>query len=555
MSADVKARERELRERLWRAIEFVQTSDFFIHDETLEVVTSRGRLKVPKITTLCVVNALVCRGTCLLRGGYGGGKTTLVKILGRMLTGASLRDIEDSMLRANPELTEEKILARLELGKLVKEGREVVIWRNFTRAFWKIIDEVNRLSPSAQDALLSLIGEGRARYFGEVYECRDFVLFATLNPRDVGAFELGLPFLDRFGVCLDVSSPLADEYAEIAEARDKSLFEESDATIPVFLTERDLKLAWLLAARVPLSTEARLFVSVLARELSFCERAKKELGTLLERGHHVCAGCKYDMPDSICNKTLTPLSPRAVKDIVRYSRALAWLLGLDSVELGVVVALAPYIIWHRLAWSQRVLEEHGLNPLAAARRVVDLALRAFMRRLPILRLYDSLLVGDAGEESVLQIREAARGDPIIAELATVAEALVERNWPALALKLRAAVESGDEARAEEVVREIRGFPADIRYRALRAAERIARSKLRTLVTTVERALAIAKAIPELGEAVSVAQLGRVLRWRVGAWTFIEISMQDPTCADSLAFVDVYGVRADEVAKRVEKLAG
>ena len=274
----IKEIERNIRERIWNAIEFVQRSDFFINDEPLEITTSKGTLYVPKVTTLCVINALVARGAALLRGGYGGGKTTLVKILRRMLTGMSLREIENSMLHANPELTEEKIFARLHLGKLIQAGEEVVLWRSFSRSFWKIVDEVNRLSPSAQDALLSLIGEGRAKYFSHTYECRDFVLFATLNPRDVGTFELGLPFLDRFGICIPVLYPTFDEYVEISEAKDKYLYEETDETIPVFLSKKDLIIAWFLVSRIPLDDDAQLFISSLAKDISLCARAQKELG-------------------------------------------------------------------------------------------------------------------------------------------------------------------------------------------------------------------------------------------------------------------------------------
>ena len=90
----------------------------------------------------------------LLIGGHGGGKSTLVKHLGRMFTGLSMAATEECIIRAHPQLTEEKMIATLNIAKLMQSGEEEVLWRTFTTSFWKILDEVNRLSPYAQNMLL-----------------------------------------------------------------------------------------------------------------------------------------------------------------------------------------------------------------------------------------------------------------------------------------------------------------------------------------------------------------------------------------------------------------
>lgn len=63
---------------------------------------------MPEILTLCVLNALVPNSAMLLVGGHGGGKTSIVKYLGRMFTGMSLDKAEECILRGHPQLTEEK---------------------------------------------------------------------------------------------------------------------------------------------------------------------------------------------------------------------------------------------------------------------------------------------------------------------------------------------------------------------------------------------------------------------------------------------------------------
>ena len=56
---------------------------------------------LPEILSLCVLNVLVPNSAMMLIGGHGGGKTTLVKLLGRMFTGKSLKEIENSIVRGH----------------------------------------------------------------------------------------------------------------------------------------------------------------------------------------------------------------------------------------------------------------------------------------------------------------------------------------------------------------------------------------------------------------------------------------------------------------------
>ncbi|MFW9951833.1 MAG: AAA family ATPase [Candidatus Thorarchaeota archaeon] len=96
------------------------------------------------------------------------------------------------MFCGKPQLTEEKLVATLKLGQLMHEGIEEVVWRNFVTNFWKIIDEVNRLNPYVQDILLSLLAEGTVKYYDSVVNISKFTLYGTINPQDVGTFELRL---------------------------------------------------------------------------------------------------------------------------------------------------------------------------------------------------------------------------------------------------------------------------------------------------------------------------------------------------------------------------
>ncbi|MCK4238713.1 MAG: AAA family ATPase, partial [Candidatus Lokiarchaeota archaeon] len=194
-----------LRKKIWKIINLLEANQLFVHSRKIEIsFTPEGKKKVekrnlPEILTICMLNAIAPNSAMLLIGGHGGGKTSICKLLGRMVTGKSLKEIEASIVRGHPQLTEEKLIGTLKLGELM-QGKEIVSWRRFVIDFWKIIDEVNRLSPYAQDILLSLLAEGQVKYFDEVQNISKFSLYATINPQDVGTFELSEPFLDRFGI-------------------------------------------------------------------------------------------------------------------------------------------------------------------------------------------------------------------------------------------------------------------------------------------------------------------------------------------------------------------
>jgi MoxR-like ATPase len=69
------------------------------------------------------------------------------------------------------------------------EGQEEVEWRKFVTNFWKIIDEVNRLTPYVQDILLSLLAEGTVKYYDSISTISKYCVYGTINPQDIGTFE------------------------------------------------------------------------------------------------------------------------------------------------------------------------------------------------------------------------------------------------------------------------------------------------------------------------------------------------------------------------------
>ena len=109
---------------LIRALDKIRLGNLYVHNDELpfanfKTVELKDR-KVYLVETLAVINALVDRGTMLLFGGHGGGKTTLAKYLGQVFYKFSKDEIEDCILRGHPQLTEEKILGSLDIAQLTR---------------------------------------------------------------------------------------------------------------------------------------------------------------------------------------------------------------------------------------------------------------------------------------------------------------------------------------------------------------------------------------------------------------------------------------------------
>ena len=549
-----------LRGKIWDVIRRIEEEKIFIHSEPLVIrISDEKEFSLPLITTLVVINALVARGSMLLYGGYGGGKTTLVKILGRLLTSKSIREIELAIIRAHPQLTEEKMIGRLHVGKLLKEGAEDIVWRRFIKSFWKIIDEINRLSPSAQDVIFSILSEGIAKYFDGVYETKEFVLYATVNPRDVGAYPLGLPFLDRFGIAVPISSPMFDELTDLTESIDEKLHDYDDTRIPGLLTIDELIVVWNLVSRIPLSFESKLFIGALAREFSLCIRTPKETGAFLHSAETICKGCHFNTEYAICNKVYTPLSVRAVKDIARYSKALAWLLGLDNVPLGVVLAIAPFVIWHRVSLSPKYLEKFYGNAFQAVRKLVNDAFKNFIRRMPLYRGFMDLEMGRSDLRILDMLRDAAASDLIVAmDLYPIAELLISKNYQLLQRELINAINKEDSGSVKEILEKInREIPANLKGRFTRIYEKLIRRKRRVFTTSFNEWKKILselqKIMPDSKEAL-MRTLKRSRLEIIPLETGYIVIHSTGTLDQAPVFVEVYGIGdAKTIADKISRL--
>ena len=344
----------------------IRNHNLYVHNDILEFAEFDSEefsdRPVYLVETLATINSIVKNGAMLLYGGHGGGKTTLSKYLGQVFLNKSEYQIEKAILRGHQQLTEEKMLGSLNFKQILspdlipEDGDIDVKWNEFVKSEWKIIDEINRLTPYAQNILLSLLAEGVVKYQNQTYPIGDFTVFATMNPPDEGNVILPPPFMDRFALALPITMPDHSTLQTIGKTDDSQKNDFSFSLGGVALNEIKDEVS-----KLKYDPEAEEFINTIVSEYRLCDRIVKEASDSITVDKGLCTNgseCRYLTTELPCSKIEHPLSVRVKQDLYKYGKALAWFLGYDTVKVIHINALAPYMIWHRSKLSERYIRNN-----------------------------------------------------------------------------------------------------------------------------------------------------------------------------------------------------
>jgi len=338
-------------------------------------------------TLLFSLLAGVVGGKVLIYGEYGMGKTTVCENVISLLYSVPVEVVMAASIKGHAEQTEEKMIARPDLGKLNK-GIEKNKWQYSILLKPKLIDEFNRLPCGKQNILLEGIDRGIWKYLNEtIYYDMPYPLFATCNFKDAGNNELIPPILDRFDVAVEskrmgvfdsrkfrsasFDSPLSnmeitrdifevfnkvnnpDEVEmslEIHRHRFRKYLKDS-VGLELF-TSGELKEIRDEMKNIKLTFDANLFLDFFITEISCC----RVYGA--KRGEDRCIkGCHFN--SYACSKTKNGISMRAEKTIIKLAQAVAWFLNEKEIDAELLHVIIPYFLWHRLNFNPGYVNKFG----------------------------------------------------------------------------------------------------------------------------------------------------------------------------------------------------
>jgi MoxR-like ATPase len=173
-----------------------------IREEMGKVVVGQDELR-----NQCVV-ALLCRGHVLLEGVPGIAKTLTVKALSRLM-GLGFQRVQCTSDLMPADIVGTNILNMATSAFQLHQGPV------FTDLL--LVDEVNRMPPRTQAALLECMEEHQVTIDGKTYPLSQvFTVFATQNPIEFeGTYPLPEAQLDRFLLKLRVTYPAMQEEVQL----------------------------------------------------------------------------------------------------------------------------------------------------------------------------------------------------------------------------------------------------------------------------------------------------------------------------------------------------
>ncbi|MEI6254277.1 MAG: AAA family ATPase, partial [Mycobacteriaceae bacterium] len=193
---------------------------------------------------LCAVSPQI--GGVLIRGEKGTAKSTAVRALAAVLTGA---DPGARLVELPIGATEDRVIGSLDLQKVLRDGEHAFSPGLLARAHGGLlyVDEVNLLPDHLVDVLLDAAAMGRVHIerdgVSHSHEAR-FVLVGTMNPEEG---ELRPQLLDRFGLAVDIAAS-RDVAVRGAVIRARLAYEADASGFAQRYAEQDAQLSQRIAA-------------------------------------------------------------------------------------------------------------------------------------------------------------------------------------------------------------------------------------------------------------------------------------------------------------------
>jgi len=335
-----------------------------------------GRRRVNAQLYFSLANACLRNRAVLLYGGMGANKTTLLNLLGTSFLGKDFDEVENLMISGHPEQTEEKMVGFLDPRQWsrAESAESEVLWTPWARSRWKVVNEINRFPSGKQNLFLEILQKRKISYAGSVLVPGDTCYFATMNPDFSATYPLDEALLDRISACVPATQP--DFLGSLSLSEREGEIWQLAKELPSFSAQEFMALPGEVR-RVELSAASELAIICLLRDFTLCERSPGYDKTQLSGGkpsRGLCAGCHYfNNPEALCWQVDEGLSDRVRQDLRDFTRAMAFLLGIDA-DVELLKAIAPYIIWHRVSPQRSLLERppyYGACKLAFVSDLVE----------------------------------------------------------------------------------------------------------------------------------------------------------------------------------------
>jgi MoxR-like ATPase len=261
-----------------------------------------------KNTLKLIFSCLLSKGHLLIEDVPGVGKTTLSKIIARSL------DLEFKRIQGSPDLLATDItgLSIYNPKTMEFDFKPGPVFTNIL-----LVDEINRIPPKSQSALLEVMEEHQSTIDGKTYVLPiPFFVIATENPLELaGAYPLIEAQLDRFLMKINLGYPSKGQLFKIV---DLYLWSNSNYKIDKKINKEDIIQAFEEVKKVEIEQNIVDYVINI-----------------------------FDLLHSN-NKVYLPPSPRALLHVLRVASGFAFLEGRNYVIPDDIKNTLPFVLAHRI---------------------------------------------------------------------------------------------------------------------------------------------------------------------------------------------------------------
>lgn len=280
-----------------------------IHLKFKEVLENINRVFFTSPNTLKLIfSCLLSKGHLLIEDVPGVGKTTLSKIIAKSL------DLNFKRIQGSPDLMATDItgLSIYNPKTMEFDFKPGPIFTNIL-----LVDEINRIPPKSQSALLEVMEERQATIDGKTYVLPiPFFVIATENPLELaGAYPLIEAQLDRFLMKINLGYPKREELFKMV---DLYLWTNHDYKIDTKLTKEDILQAFEEIKNVHIEK------SIIDYVVDIFEAIHSD------------------------NNVYLPPSPRALLHVLRVASSFSFLEGRNYVIPDDIKNTLPFVLAHRV---------------------------------------------------------------------------------------------------------------------------------------------------------------------------------------------------------------